>query len=331
MIDLMGKINKAFRLAYRRRSREPREIQIELTNRCNSACEMCPHTTGEIPAIDFPIEYLDLILSATPEIADVVLTGWGEPLLHPDFMRFVEKIRREWSSARIRFTTNGLALDSNLCETLAEKGVATVTVSIDLWPGLSSTDPFWKRYCHPASDQVVKNIRALGEVRRVNGHPSVRLQALALPALAEHTRSLIDLAAEEQLDEVNLVRLLPSPDHKDVRPPWDEEQELLRELIRYGKQKKVRVRSINRQPLWLRIIRGGEDYCLKTDDSVYVTAEGEITPCCNLRSLSYGNVQELSGNIPAAWRRPAWNKFFHNQREVCGCCDALDHRYACPP
>ena len=134
MIDLMGKINKAFRLAYRRRSREPREIQIELTNRCNSACEMCPHTTGEIPAIDFPIEYLDLILSATPEIADVVLTGWGEPLLHPDFMRFVEKIRLEWSSARIRFTTNGLALDSNLCETLAEKGVATVTVSIDRGP-----------------------------------------------------------------------------------------------------------------------------------------------------------------------------------------------------
>lgn len=290
---------------------------------------MCPHTTGEIPAIDFPYKYLESILSATSEIPHVVLTGWGEPLLHPEFLRFVDRLHTDWPSSKVRFTTNGILLDSELSRTIAEKGVAGVTVSMDLWPEFDDTDPFYRRYCHPASKQVVENIRALGKVRRAKGRPSVRLQSLALPAIVDHTQAIIDLATEEQLDEVNLVRLLPDSSHEDIRPAWKEEQLLLRQLMRRGRQKGVRVRSINRQPLWLRIIRGGEGYCLKTDDSLYVTAEGEITPCCSLRQLSYGNVEDLSGNIVAAWRRPAWNDFFHNQRRHCGCCDALDRRYAC--
>ena len=330
-VDLMDKVRKAVRFASRRRSRCPREIQIELTNRCNSGCEMCPHTTGNIPEADFPLDLLDLLLAGSPPIANVVLTGWGEPLLHPSFLEVVERTREAWPSSNIRFTTNGLLLEPSLAHALLERQLAGITVSIDLWPGLEVADPPLLRFLHPPSKRVVEQIRSLAETRGGRRRPIIRLQSLALPVIRDHTRRIINFAAESGIDEVNLVRLVPDPSHMDVRPLWEEEQALLENLIGYGVGRGVRVRSVNRQPVWLRAIRRRERYCLKTDDSVYVTVEGEVTPCCNLREYSFGNLREVSGDVLALWHSTGWDRFFHNQRPVCGSCDALAHPYLLQP
>ncbi|HPA44137.1 MAG TPA: radical SAM protein [bacterium] len=330
-IDGVGRVRKALRLGLHFRARHPREIQIELTNRCNFACRMCPHTTGAIPREDLSLDILDRLLAATPPIRNVVLTGWGEPLLHPRFLQAIDRIGDAWPSSNIRFTTNGSLLDEELARALVQRRVAGVTLSLDLWPDQEIADRSFLPFLHPPSEQVVDRIRCLAQVRNKMREPRIRLQCVASPVIRDHTLRIIDLAAELTLDEVNLVRLLPAPDHLDARPPWQEEQALLAELAGYGRNRGIRVWSVNRQPAWLRALMDEKRYCLKTDDSVYVTVAGDVTPCCDLRHRSFGNLQEVSGDILAVWRSPAWDDFFHNQRSVCGGCDALTNAYLLQP
>ncbi len=330
-MDPLDKIGKAFRTAIRRRAAHPREIQIEITNRCNFACEMCPHTSGDIPPDDFPLELLNTLLHATAPIPNVVLTGWGEPLMHPQILEIIDAIHEHWPLSAIRFTTNGLLLKDEMLQSLLKRSLVGLTISMDLWPQLELKNRALFHHLHPPSQKVITNIKNLGKQRDRQSISGLRLQAVALPDIENHTRKIIGLAAETGADEVNLVRLIVEPKDKDLRPPWPQEQELLADLIHFGAEMGVKINTLNRQPLWLRTIRRNEDYCLKTDDSVYVTTSGEVTPCCNLREFALGNLNQTEGNLQTIWENPKWNNFFHNQRPVCMGCDALAHPYLDAP
>lgn len=326
-LQTWDRTRKAFRTMARVRAATPREIQIEITNRCNMACEMCPHTYGQIPPNEFPLELLSLLLESTPPVKQVVLTGWGEPTLHPQFSEFFDRIGAKWPMCNVRFTTNGMLLDERLRDVLLKPNCRGVSVSIDLLPEKDAPPQAFRDLLHPPFKRVVKYIREWPKLTGVRFQPQLRLQSVVLPEIESHTCGIIELARESGADEVNLVRLQIEPGKPDYRPPWDVEQQLIGRLIEYGAGMGVRVNSINRQSWLLRTLRRGERFCLKTDDSLYITTEGGITPCCNLRECVVGNLDDCGGNLIKVWCSPEWNRFFVEQRPVCGGCDALAYPY----
>ena len=108
----------------------PHEVYIEPTNRCNELCQTCPRTffTRE-PEADLDLQRFVRVLDQFPGVERVVLHGLGEPLLARDLPDMVSEANRR--GARVLFNTNALALHRRLAERLVAAGLDELRVSMD--------------------------------------------------------------------------------------------------------------------------------------------------------------------------------------------------------
>ena len=327
MRTLLDNASKFLRLLGKRRSPYPEEIQIEVTNACNLKCAMCPHTHGLIPQVDFPFERFEDLIRNNPAPRRLILTGWGEPLLHKRFFDMIALAHQHWPRTLVRFTTNGILLDESRRSQIASSRIAGITVSVDLWPERDSIPPEWREILHPPSPKTLRNLIAYSEDTRVSRQTPLVLQSLLVPENVSDIQNYIQFAAERSLQAVNLVRMQSYPENPVSRMTWEQEQNTIAELMRWGKTRGVPVRSVNRQPWVLRLATHFDRLCLRTDDSLYITVDGIVTPCCNIRNYAIGSTSPSGIDVKAAWNSDSELAFFADQSPVCGKCDALFHTY----
>lgn len=113
--------------------RLPRQIYLEVTNRCNSLCKSCPLTYDHFLQWE-PKHHLDwdqfrAIVDQLPEIDRVVLHGIGEPLMNPDLPRFISHLKTR--GARTLFNTNAVLLDEKRGDAMVAAGLDELRVSLD--------------------------------------------------------------------------------------------------------------------------------------------------------------------------------------------------------
>ncbi len=326
---------KFARLALGRRSRLPQEIQIEVTNRCNLDCRMCPRTRWGMPLVDMSETVFARILAELPAgLRVATLTGWGEPLLHPRLFEMVRAVRKRRPKALVRYTTNGTFLDEERQAETIHSGVGQVNLSVDLFPAGGDPDGTG----HPESRKVLDRF---GELSRRRGAARPRLDlylqcvliARSQPRLAE----LIRFAAEHRLQGVHLARL-QSMSGLPAAPSWgsggaaqageavarisyEEERDLLRAARAMGRRHQVPVWSAIDHSLPMKLAGRFDRLCLRTDNYAYVDVEGKVTPCCSLWHVKMGDL--MRDPLETIWRSSAWSDFFTRQREICGACDAL--------
>lgn len=327
MRSIHDNASKFLRLLAKRRSAYPEEIQVEVTNACNLQCAMCPHTQGAIPQKDFPIDLFEAMVRNNPAPKRLVLTGWGEPLMHRQLFDLIDLANRRWPTTQVRFTTNGILLNEERRKRLASLRVSGATVSIDLWPERGALPPEWRDILHPPSIKVFRNLIGYCDDRAIASKTPLTLQCLLTPVNRDDICQFVDFAAERSIREVNLVRMQVYPANPAPRLVWREEQQTIADLIRWGKKRGTLVRSVNRQPFVLQIATHFDGVCPRTDDSLYITTDGVITPCCNLRDYSIGALASAGGAIQNAWNSNAERAFFANQSPICGKCDALFYAY----
>ncbi len=135
---------------------------IELTDRCNLNCRHCGSECD--PNRSHYIE-TGLIVKALEEIREdmkdesfmICLTG-GEPLLHPDFEKIVEKINEcdiPWG-----MTTNATLIDEKMAQKLKALKLASISISLD---GLRE-DHEWLRRVPGSFDRAVQGLQNLQKV-----------------------------------------------------------------------------------------------------------------------------------------------------------------------
>ncbi len=122
-------------------------LTIELTNKCNMKCIMCPQAEGNLwrssrgedefgfmKLKDFKI-IIDKLLAEKQSFRDIVLFWFGEPLLNPDFkemVTYLESKRDKKLFDRILIHTNGSLLTKELSDFLIKlKGDFFFHFSID--------------------------------------------------------------------------------------------------------------------------------------------------------------------------------------------------------
>src|SRR3954470_19328708 len=129
---LYRQAKKLARLALKRRTDLPREVQLEVTNRCNLDCDMCPRLTLlKVPEVDMSRETFDAVLGRLDAPESITLTGWGEPLMHPQLFDFVAEINRRFEGCDVSITTNGHLLTERLVATSFERKVSRWNVSLE--------------------------------------------------------------------------------------------------------------------------------------------------------------------------------------------------------
>jgi len=225
MRSTLEKSAKFFRLLLRKQAPYPEEIQIEVTNACNLTCAMCPHSFGGIPQDDLSYALFQEIVQANPAPRRLVLTGWGEPLLHPDLFSMIDTVHQHWPQTRVRFTSNGILLNETCRVQLRQHHVDQVTISIDLWPD-RNVQPELQRFLHPSTPKTIENIRAYGQDATLRQQTPLVLQCLLLEENVEDVKKLILFASEVGIHAVNLVRLQVYPGLPLNRPAWTTEQDL---------------------------------------------------------------------------------------------------------
>jgi SynChlorMet cassette radical SAM/SPASM protein ScmF len=162
-----------------------------MTGGCNLACQHCwiaptyQANGGTGGHLDYDLFAIALEEGLPLGLSHVKLTG-GEPLLHPDFIRFIDLIKEK--DLGLTIETNGTLMTESLAHYLKEKStLGHISVSLD---GATATthDPF--RGVKGSFDKAVQGIRYLVDA-------GLRPQVI----MSIHARNVNEIEALVQLAE----------------------------------------------------------------------------------------------------------------------------------
>lgn len=108
----------------------PRMIDVEITNRCNLRCVMCPTGQGTCKRESGDMSF-GLFIKVIDQIADlgipVRFIRWGEPLMHPLIMDIIDEVKVRNLICHIN--TNGSFLSKALCYHFVKCGLDSIKFS----------------------------------------------------------------------------------------------------------------------------------------------------------------------------------------------------------
>ena len=316
----------------------PREVYIEPTNRCNELCQTCPRTffTRE-PEADLDLQRFIRVLDQFPGVERVVLHGLGEPLLARDLPAMVSEANRR--GARVLFNTNALALHRRLAKQLVAGGLDELRVSMD------AADPGTYRAIRGV-DGFVRAMRRTadfcGLLRELRSEkPRVSLVFMGMRKNLLELPRVIEQAGEMGAHAVVLQRLVYFDTGLAV-----EAQSLmgtdLAALIARCQDAAVRVGieligtggltpADSLKPVDVRRPWSG---CTRPWRSTYVTANGNVLPCCfapftttNYESVILGNLFERP--MAEIWNGSEYEAFrgAHASDDPPECCRGCGTRW----
>jgi radical SAM protein with 4Fe4S-binding SPASM domain len=200
--------NTLLNLTERRLGRErvlsqPVTVQAEVTTRCNLNCIMCSRWCAPFPGRDLREDVMGAVLELSSRSRELVLFGYGEPLIARSFYRMLAGAK----SARLSFITNGLILDRPTAELIlsqASRPLYTITFSIDA-----------------ATAQTYNSIRERSDFARVWGNlsqlvaltsrserPHVWIDFVAMRRNISELASLVEIAADAGVDRINVFNVV---------------------------------------------------------------------------------------------------------------------------
>jgi len=301
----------------------PRTAQLAVTNRCNFNCPMCQRFDLKVKLVDMDLAVYQKILDRLEGVRNLILTGWGEPLLHPDFAKMLQLAREK--GFKTRFTTNGALLTEELMRAIIDNQVEAVTFSLDQ---INNNDD---SIGHEVGGQLEKIIRLKEEIDQAGSQTKIYLQSTYQYGREKDIMEVAEFAAKHHLDRLRLSRL-DVRFHKFQRPTLADEKNLLEALEERFPDGRLGIDFLPHAAFdrWQRLAykaiapllhRGGK-FCLRTYEDVYIDAAGEVTPCCGLPWLPMGNI--LKNNLKNIWQGKTFRHFRKTQHLCCGNCDVLD-------
>jgi MoaA/NifB/PqqE/SkfB family radical SAM enzyme len=298
----------------------PRQIQIEITNRCNMDCPMCQREDLGIELEHMSWTHFATVVDKLGQRENITLTGWGEPFIHPRVFDMIAYCKER--GHKVMVTSNGLFTKPSMVDDILNSAVDTITFSIDSVNGNETvTDGH-------TSNKVYENIEAVVKGRKP-GTLGVRLQFTLHANCDNDLYDVIRYGARIGCDIINVGGLdrqfrpnLERPDAQQERSIFLKADEIARscgiqlDWLQYSVSSGL-TRFVYRL-LKKKLHRSGQ-YCLKTFDYAYITREGDVTPCCLLPNAKMGNL--LHGSLGSIWKNEKFDHFRENYRDTCGTCD----------
>ena len=289
----------------------PREVYIEPTNRCNELCQTCPRTffTRE-PEADLDLERFLGILDQFPDVERVVLHGVGEPLLARDLPAMVAEANRR--GARVLFNTNALALHRRLAERLVAAGLDELRISMDAadrrtYLAIRGVDGYEK-----AMRRTADFCRLLRELQAER--PQVSLVFMAMRESIAELPAVIERAGAMGVRRVVLQRLVHFGTGLATEPQSLMGEDLSAVLAdcrtaaaRWGVELAGTGGLSPAESLTPVDLRRPWSGCTRPWRSTYVTANGNVLPCCfaPFTTSDYDGV--VLGNVFERPMEEIWN------------------------
>lgn len=284
----------------------PTILYIEVTNRCDSLCQTCIRTFRTLePPKDLTRDELVRIVEQFPRLERVMLHGIGEPLLNPDLCPMIAYLKG--CGVTVVFNSDAIGLTDKKRRGLIEAGLDELRVSMDA----ATPETYRALRGVSAFAKVVENVTELVRLRRALqvGAPAVSLWFTTVRRNVRELPEFIRLAARIGADRVNLQRLVYYGEGLAVAgqslhgATSAREDEYLAEAARLAKGLGVAVHASGNTTPEASLTPDERERpwsgCERPWTLSYVTANGNVLPCCispwtakNYRKLILGNVSQ---------------------------------------
>src|SRR5256885_8125066 len=299
----------------------PRFAQIEPIGRCNLACKMCTVNDRGDEVAQLSLERFRALLDQMPGLAELHLQGLGEPMLHPGFFDMIEiAVQR---GIRVSANTNLTLLTPERAQRCISSGLASLSVSLD-----GATAPVYEAIRRKASfAKVIRNLGRLVDARDEAGSAlEVRGVMVLMRSNLDELPALLRLLHAHRVPDLLVQRLssdLGQPDlparYIPIRRYVDEAQlgpaDLVHAEAVFGETRAL----ADGLGMRLHLPRlfptppqtpPATPRCRWPWDQLYVTAAGELLPCCMVATAdraTFGNVfaDDAPDGLAARWHGEA--------------------------
>ncbi len=303
----------------------PRHLYLEVTNRCNLRCKACILYRGswESPR-DLTFDELVRITDQLPDLKRIALHGIGEPLLNEVLPAMIRHLKNR--DAFVFFNSNGILLEQKQQDELMDAGLDELRISLDAaspqtYRAMRSSDGF---------DRIVDNLRSFVErkQRHAASHPKLLLWYLGTRENIDQLPEFVRLAATIGVSQVYLQRLVYLQDDAGYGLATSEKTLVasdgnIRQLIKQGQDlaKQLGI-EFNASGLATPLESVKTDVknpcswkgCFRPTTLMYITANGNVLPCCispfstaDYDSITLGNVFEAP--LKEIWRGSKYRAF----------------------
>ena len=270
-------------------------LQIEPTSACNLDCQICMRRNLERPIAFLSFDNFKKILNSG-NFRYVGLHGWGEPLLNQQLFEMVRYAESKGVSTNL--TTNGTLVRENT-DNILSSGLREIAFGI-------YDKELFSRSLPQIEELIVERDKRHSKI------PKTYLDITIYQGNLSQILSLIKLASEIRIDSVILHRLfnIYKVDSSAKCLSNGEENELFTQVKELVKKLKLRVYLPPKHSFPCRIVKR----------SIFVTVEGEVTPCCYLPEFSLGNAMEQG--VREIMRSEAYAEFVKNMKNhpICSKC-----------
>ena len=257
----------------------PKVTLIESTNKCNLRCVMCArnHMTRKTGCMSLSLA--DKIMKQIPKGEFIWTHGWGEPLLHPEFDKFVKIGKR--NGLRIGAITNGTLLDGQWIERIINSKLDILSISIDANTKAAYEDVRIGAKYETVFDNL-KRLSILKKEKRAD-HLTVRLNIVDIGLPQNEITNLIE-STKDQVDGIRVKVMNDYGRHiEGIKQPM----------------------LVKRNTVCRNLIHGG----------IIIYWNGEVGPCCTAYDgkVIYGDLN--THTLEEIWEGDIRKQFLADQKQ----------------
>ena len=299
---------------------------VELTVKCNLRCHFCDNEMRNLYR-DMPVDKFHAIVDQLKPGTRLGLHGLGEPTLHKQLVNLVRHAKGR--GLYVYFNTNHTVTTDAQMAGLVDAELDEMRISMSA----GTREGFASYSGKDLFDDLVERARRMVEIRGDRKRPVLRLVFVLTRASRGELADVIRIADEIGVDEVQVQTHLdwgkpPGPDE----PPEGlgltvQELEELRPSVVAAARSARRVDVVLPFPATGPVADHAPEpgRCQWPFNATWITADGAVTPCCNLhdpRQINFGDA--FRERLDAIWLGPKYEEFrarYHADAvEACRSC-----------
>lgn len=275
-----------------------KKVYLEITGICNYECAFCFRNFFEDPLSHMPVEVFYKVLEnlkRLPYLECIVLGGIGEPLCHPEFLRFLKEVKTLGKPVII--TTNGSLLKKEVLECLDSRDKLIVSFEKGRMGHFNKSRGF---------TDFVKGLTQ-------SFSSQLAIQWILTKENVKELEGVLTELYNSGVKEVILSNLLPTSKELESQALWKEPEVFALQLEALWKRfrSKLRLQIPTLHPLT-------ERHCQFVETkSLVVRWDGEVAPCYRFlhtgRECILGGVKKVKafsfGNILKNSLEEVWTSF----------------------
>jgi radical SAM protein with 4Fe4S-binding SPASM domain len=287
----------------------PLHLQVEPTTACNMECMMCPRSKNQGQETSYLSYDIFRKLIDTIKPTKVNLTGNGESTLNNDLIPMIYMCRGK--GIYVYLNTN-LLVSKEVLERLVRSNIDLIKVSLDA----ATPDVYWQIRRNRSFDKILENLDYVIALRKATAsNTSVRINTILMYENKDELCGILKIAKESGVD---LVVVKQQCFYGNIEAGnaycerFNSEPEVFEKAIRYGDDIGMENDIKELYDEFKLAARGvfDKEKCIMPWMSSYISANGNVVPCCYLANDSLALFEEntpVMGNIKRQSWKEIWN------------------------